>query len=321
VSVVIPTHSRRKLLARTLSTVLNQTGVDLEVIVVDDGSTDDTADFLESVDDPRLRVVTHDEPKGPSPSRNDGIEAARGGLLAFCDHDDLWAPSKLASQVAALEASPEAKWSCVGSVLVTGDDLRIVRAWRSPRGPDVAAAVLANNVIPGGGSGVMADAALVRELGGFDPELRLAPDWDMWTRLALASPVAVDDRPLVGYLRHNGSLTGTGMQALSDEYEYIRAKYAAEREEHGAVLWEAETKQWVADAHARAGRRWPAVRRYARIAARYRSTSAAKRGAAVLVSPRLISLVDRTERKRIPADWMTEADAWLAPYREPAGAA
>jgi len=302
------------LLARTLASVLRQADVDFEVIVVDDGSRDGTGAFLHSVADDRLRVIRLSASIGPSAARNAGIEAATAPLIAFCDHDDLWAPEKLGSQVAALSQDPHAGWSCVGAVLVD-EGLRIVRARRPPSGPHLARGLLASDTVPGGGSGVVARAELVRSLNGFDTRLTFMPDWDMWIRLALQAPMAACDRPLMAYLRHNQSLTGTGMSLFEREYEYVRDKFRHERRRLGVELSEAETWQWVADSHARAGRRWPAVRGYFEVARRYHSRSAVKRMTAVAVWPSAIRLMDRTERRRITPEWMREAEAWLTPYR------
>jgi glycosyltransferase involved in cell wall biosynthesis len=101
VSVVLPTRNRRALLAATLRTVFRQRDVSLEVIVVDEGSTDDTPAMLAALPDARVRVLRHETPRGVSVARNHGATEARGEWLAFLDDDDLWAPDKLSRQVQA----------------------------------------------------------------------------------------------------------------------------------------------------------------------------------------------------------------------------
>jgi len=101
VTVVVPTRDRRALLERSLGTVLDQTGVDLAVLVVDDGSNDDTAEWAARVDDSRVSAVSHATPLGVAAARNTGIERAATPWIAFLDDDDLWAPTKLAEQLAA----------------------------------------------------------------------------------------------------------------------------------------------------------------------------------------------------------------------------
>src|SRR5918996_76049 len=108
-SVIIPTHDRRDLLRLTLRTVLWQTGIDLEAIVVDDGSTDGTSDVVQAIGDARLRCVRHETPQGVSTARNHGMDLARGNWIAFLDDDDLWAPTKLRAQLDSATAS-NATW-------------------------------------------------------------------------------------------------------------------------------------------------------------------------------------------------------------------
>ncbi len=102
VSVVVPTHNRARLLRRTLRSILAQHMVDLEVVVIDDGSTDDTGDVAAT--DPRVLVIRNRESAGVSAARNRGIAAARGEWIAFCDDDDLWSPDKLNRQLTAADA-------------------------------------------------------------------------------------------------------------------------------------------------------------------------------------------------------------------------
>src|SRR4051812_3505416 len=95
VSIVLPTHNRTSMLQQALGCALDQEGVDLEVIVVDDGSSDDTPEVLGRVEDERLRVIRNERPQGVSRARNSAIERANGDWIAFLDDDDLWAPGKL----------------------------------------------------------------------------------------------------------------------------------------------------------------------------------------------------------------------------------
>jgi glycosyltransferase involved in cell wall biosynthesis len=106
VSVVIPTYNAPALLLETLATVLAQTFADFEVVVIDDGSTDDTLARLAAVGDPRLRVLTQPN-QGIGRARNRGLREARGRYVAFLDHDDLWDPQKLAVQVDFMERHPQ----------------------------------------------------------------------------------------------------------------------------------------------------------------------------------------------------------------------
>src|ERR687891_190196 len=105
VSVIVPTHNRRALLLLTLRSILLQSDVDLELIVVDDGSIDGTGTAVEQLADSRARVVRNEVAQGVSAARDRGRAETTGDWIAFCDDDDLWAPTKLRSQLRAAEAT------------------------------------------------------------------------------------------------------------------------------------------------------------------------------------------------------------------------
>ncbi len=106
VSVVIPTYNRASTIGRALDSVLNQSVRDIEVLVVDDGSTDATVATVEAVADQRVTLLRHATNKGAAAARNTGIRAARAPFIAFLDSDDAWLPGKLTAQLAALRAAP-----------------------------------------------------------------------------------------------------------------------------------------------------------------------------------------------------------------------
>ena len=158
VSVVVPTLNRSGLLQRVLPTVLGQDLEDprcLEVVVVDDGSTDDTPQLLASWPDDRLRVVRHERPSGVAAARNAGTKAASGRWVAWCDDDDLWAPSKLRLQLEALASTPGARWS-TGGAIILNEDLVPLSTWPCQEAEGLASVLLARNLIAGGGSGTLA---------------------------------------------------------------------------------------------------------------------------------------------------------------------
>ena len=204
-SVVIPTHNRRELLGMTLASVLAQRGADFEVIVVDDGSTDATSRFLDELGDERVRVLRNQPGRGVSAARNRGITAAHGEWIAFCDDDDLWAPDKLAAQLAAAREAGRL-WVYTGSVNVNARN-QVVAGVPPPPPDDVLARLGEINVIPGGCSGVVVDRALLGRTGGFDDGLSAMADWDLWLRLKRHGPPALVARPLVGYRVHDANLS------------------------------------------------------------------------------------------------------------------
>ena len=106
VSVIIPTYNRAHLIGRAIQSVLNQTYQDFEVIVVDDGSIDNTEKIVKSFNDPRIRYIRHEKNKGAAAARNTGIRAARGKYIAFQDSDDEWLSEKLEKQMKIFENAP-----------------------------------------------------------------------------------------------------------------------------------------------------------------------------------------------------------------------
>ncbi len=218
ISVVVPTCNRVDLLPLTLHTVLWQQGVEFEVFVVDDGSTEDLRRAVPELDDPRIRLLRNSTPQGVSRARNRAVAEAGGRWVAFLDDDDLWAPTKLMAQVTAAETAGRG-WSYAGAVNVS-EDLRLLGG-APPADPSAVVAELRRtNAVPGGCSGVV----VLRELlasNPFDPSYRHFADWDLWIRLSqLDQPVAVSD-PLVGYRIHssNASLDTDGMVAELHEIE------------------------------------------------------------------------------------------------------
>ncbi|MFN0028455.1 MAG: glycosyltransferase family 2 protein [Acidimicrobiales bacterium] len=201
VTVVIPTRDRKRLVLRALRSALAQHGATVQAVVVDDGSVDGTAAAVAAAH-PEVRLIRHDQALGSSVARNVGIEAARTPWVAFLDDDDVWAPGKLAAQLAAL-AQPRvdggrARWACCSAVLLDAADRLI--GWNPVRGGEVdLGGLLIENRVPGGGSSVVADRKLLAAVGGF-ADIEHSEDWDLWIRLAQEAGNAVAvAQPLVGY--------------------------------------------------------------------------------------------------------------------------
>jgi glycosyltransferase involved in cell wall biosynthesis len=121
VSVVLPTFNRGYCLERAIRSVLGQTYPDWELIVVDDGSTDDTQAVLESFKDPRIRVFRHSVNRGVAAARNTGLAAARGEFIAFLDSDDEWRPDKLTKQLDVMTRAPTRQLAFTDLVWRRGD--------------------------------------------------------------------------------------------------------------------------------------------------------------------------------------------------------
>jgi hypothetical protein len=233
VSVVIPTRNREHLISDAVAMALEQRDVALEVIVVDDASTDGTASVLAGIDDPRLRVVSRPQQGRLAAARNSGIEAARGQWVALLDDDDVWSPDKLRLQVAAC-AETDAGFAYGGAITVS-ENLEPLHVWRQPAPDALLRELLVINVLPAGASNVLVRTDVIRELGGFDVALSHTADWDMWIRLAAASKGASVPEVLVAYRLHSGQESDRGDEMVA-ELAAIESKYRDLRLELGVEL-------------------------------------------------------------------------------------
>lgn len=193
VSVIIPTHNRRDLVCEAVASVLAQRGAAIDVIVVDDGSTDDTDRALRAFGD-EVRYVRQSA-RGVSAARNTGARMAEGAWLAFLDSDDWWRPEKLARQLAYHARTPALRASQTGEMWIrNGVRVNPCRHHRKPDG-DIFAASLARCVVSP--SAVLLRRDLFEDLGGFDESLAVCEDYDLWLRLGVREAVGLLDEPLV----------------------------------------------------------------------------------------------------------------------------
>jgi glycosyltransferase involved in cell wall biosynthesis len=258
VSVVVPTHNRERFLGQTLRSILWQREVDLEVVLVDDGSPPGLVEAVAATRDSRVRVVRNEVAEGVSAARNRGVEAATGQWIAFCDDDDVWAPDKLAAQLAAAGEGWRG-WVYTGAVNV--NEAGRVVGGRPPLPPAQVAALLpGRNAVPGGGSAVVVHRALLERAGPFDTRLHNTEDWDLWVRLSRLELPRHVPAPTVGYRVHRGGSSLVTSQIL-DGAEEIERRY-------GGPLDRVTLYRHLGRLSARAGRRRDALRWYARTALR-----------------------------------------------------
>lgn len=198
ISVVLPTRNRAHLLPRAIASVLGQTYRNLELIVVNDASTDATAEVLAGIGDPRLRVIHREVNKGAAAARNAGIADAVGEFVSFQDDDDYWLVQKLEKQVAALMAPGQTAGWCLSSYirLEPGTDMYIGGPWYISQldyskgigrgGPDWS--LIAT-------PGWLVRRSLLQETGAFDERIRSWDDWELGLRLWArgGKPVVVDE--------------------------------------------------------------------------------------------------------------------------------
>lgn len=206
VSVVIPAYNAAWCVGRAVESVLAQTFRDFEVLVVDDGSTDDTAQVLSRFGAP-VKVIGKRN-GGLSSARNAGIAAARGEMVAFLDADDWWQPAKLERQVELMRSRPEIGF-CSTEATVVDPEGHVLNAWRTApwQGSFLVHLFRAHGDVAGSGSAVVARRALLAQVGGFDESLRSLEDIDMWMRLAAAAEYAYIEEPLAVILKRPGSMS------------------------------------------------------------------------------------------------------------------
>ena len=204
ISVIIPTYNYGRFLREAIDSVLAQTYPAHEIIVVDDGSTDDTPRILAEYGD-RIRVIRQ-ENLGASAARNTGIAAARGEWVSFLDSDDLWLPRKLECDAARIAADPDLGMVHCGAEQFdnTGRTIAVflggLEGWVAP---DLLR--LDREVIAAPGSGLTVRKTAAEEVGGYDPRIECAEDWDFCYRIARRHRTGVIPEVLARYRQH-----GTG---------------------------------------------------------------------------------------------------------------
>ncbi len=296
VSVVIPTHNRRRLLLRTIHSVLVQESVDFEVLVVDDGSADGTADAIRLLNDPRVTVLRNEWPVRVAAARNLGAKAARGSWIALLDDDDLWSPQKLRQQLAAVKGAGRS-WVYAGVVEIDGCGL-LLGGEPPPSSEELVNSLIDKNVMPAGCSNVVVRADLFRTVGGFDIGLRHLADWDLWLRLAHSSPPACVPLPLAAYRIHTGQAT-LDPDGMIAEGRILEAR-------HGADL--NSIRRWMAWSHLRRGERRLALRAYARAAL---AGDVLSLGRAAVVALHSRPMTFRRRPRAGAVEWHHAAESWL----------
>ena len=225
VSTIIPTYNRAALLVRALDSVAAQGYRPIEVVIVDDGSTDNTVEVVQSrrpyLESRGIDVIFHQQQNQKAPkARNVGMQLARGSLIAFLDSDDLWLPTFVETVVRLLDAHPECGMGFSGILGIDDDD--VVFAERKMYiDPDPEEGVLKkpfNRVMrymPTQTSGVIVRKSVIDAIGDFDLNLPVVEDWDLWYRIAKHYDLCYTTRPLACNRSHPDNLPKTDTLALA----------------------------------------------------------------------------------------------------------
>ena len=241
ISVILPTYNRASELGRSMQSVLDQTYDNLELIVVSDGSTDETEQVVKNFTDPRVRFVQSEKNGGLAYARNLGIREAKYELLAFHDDDDLWRKEKLEKQVNALTEASNRTGFCYcemeyhrlnqeNSLFVPRRDIPIVRkqGFLYPE-------LLRRNFI--GGPTLLVRRECLEEVGIFDEHLAIFEDWELVLRLSKAYDAVFVAEPLYDYFEHEKSLTtdrsSPHRDRIAETLHLLDEKTAADKAAYG----------------------------------------------------------------------------------------
>jgi len=246
ISVVLATYDRQHSLPRAIASVLAQDDIRFELIVVDDASRDGTHDYLATLTDPRIRVITAERNGGPSAARNLGLKAARAGVVAFLDSDDTYRPDRLAAPLAAFAA--DASLVCTLSSAIRHDR----KGTRDARVPAVKLAApafewaLLCDLVPVEATSITVRRDAARAVSGFCERLRLTEDREFLVRLARHGGAQLIAEPLWEKFWGDDNLSNQWAKAASGLVAYARERpeIAGRYRKIGAYL---ATKVLIAD--------------------------------------------------------------------------
>lgn len=234
VSIILPTFNRAHLIGKAIDSILSQTYGDFELIVIDDGSTDNTKEVVSSISDSRVVFVQHSENRGGGAARNTGIGCARGEYIAFQDSDDEWYPDKLSRQVEAMDgAPPEVGVVFTGFWLVQDGRRTYVPYPRiSRKSGNIHSELLKENFVTT--PSMLARKQALSKSGLFDERLPRLQDWEFVLRLSEDHAFICIDEPLLTSYRRSDSIS-SDRRARNAAHEMILEKHFDDFESSGEL--------------------------------------------------------------------------------------
>jgi glycosyltransferase involved in cell wall biosynthesis len=220
VSVVMTAYNAMAYLPQTMETLLWQSFTDFELLLINNGSTDNIVEWVTQLGDPRIKLISQ-ENRGIPGGLNRGIAHAQGEYITFLDADDLWDPTKLEKQVRVLDENPEVGLVYNWVTLIDehsrdmGGLIHRHSIVKFHAEGDVRKQILEQDII-GCGSSAMVRRVCFEEVGVFDPSFTIAADWDMWVRIGLRYRFKVIKEPLTYYRKHSNSMTSNWQAAMQD---------------------------------------------------------------------------------------------------------
>jgi glycosyltransferase involved in cell wall biosynthesis len=237
VSVIIPAYNRAETISRAINSVLGQSFKDIEIIVVDDGSTDGTSDVVQQIGDARIQIIHQTHNQGAAAARNAGMKSARGKYIAWLDSDDEWLPDKLKIQLAAFEqAAPNQKASYTASERI---DQRFGSRVYIPQCPDRKKLFLGCDLGPG--STLLFERSVLEKVGYLDPSFKRYEDWDWLLRYCAEYCLLPVEQPLARiYYTSERSSKGVEISA----HQFV-TKYSDELRQFGMYRNVVISRRWM----------------------------------------------------------------------------
>lgn len=228
VSVIIPVFNRLEYLRPAIESVFSQTLSRWELLIADDGSDEETREYLTTLESPpRVKIIRLAHTGNPGAVRNAALREATGEYVGFLDSDDVWMPMKLELQVAALRSRVDRRWSYTGYVCI--DETGGIRTYPGSR-PWVAhgGAILEHLLMHEAEvwtPAVVVERLLLAQVGGFDEKLPVFEDYDLWLRLACHSEIDLVDKPLIGVRSHDRHYCGGAIRMLKSRRRSLDKMY------------------------------------------------------------------------------------------------